>query len=245
MKKYCFLSCSGGMDSTSLLIRLLAEGYTPIVVNFNYGQKHKVEQERLKLNLANLFHNGYEVEHHEFDLSSIMSKYRSSLTSKDIQTPHGHYEEESMKQTVVPNRNAIFYSLVFGLALSKKMAEPESNVSIAMGIHSGDHAIYPDCRLEFITQLHQTLQAGNWGADDINLYVPYIDGNKTSILEDAIKSCKILKLDFYQTMKNTNTCYDPDEKGNSCGKCGSCTERLEAFEKLGISDPVPYQKDDK
>lgn len=237
--KRAVLSCSGGMDSTGLLIHLLANSYEVEVMNFDYGQKHKVEMERLKQNLAYLKTKGINVGYNTVDISSVMSTFRSSLTSKDIETPEGHYSNDSMKSTVVPNRNAIFASIVYGYALSRSIVTGD-DISICLGIHSGDHTIYPDCRPEFINKLYEVFSIGNWGSEKVNLYVPYLEGNKQSILEDTIKNCEQLGISFKKVMKNTNTCYKPDEKGRSCGKCGSCTERLEAFSNLGLIDPVTY-----
>jgi 7-cyano-7-deazaguanine synthase len=145
-----------------------------------------------------------------------------------------------MKLTVVPNRNAIFASMVYGYALSvaKKY---NTKVSIGLGIHSGDHAIYPDCTPQWLDKIYAAFKAGNWDGELVSTYVPYIQEDKFFILKDTIESCKITDTDFDTVLANTNTCYAPDSEGKSCGKCGSCTERLEAFEVLNRLDPVPYK----
>lgn len=238
--KRAIVSVSGGMDSTGLLIHLLANDYKVTVANFNYGSdQNSLEHERLQQNLKYLRDSGFDVDFVEMDLSAIMSKFYSSLTRKDIETPEGHYADENMKITVVPNRNAIFASIIYGLALSQAK-ETGDNVSICLGIHSGDHAIYPDCKPEFIDAIYKAFAIGNWDSEKVDVYCPYINSDKFGILKDTFENCQKLGLDFNIVESNTVTCYKPNEKGESCGKCGSCTERLEAFEKLGIKDPVKY-----
>lgn len=234
--KHAVLSLSGGMDSTSLLLHLLSRDYVVHCCLFNYGQKHKIELERAKINLNLLSRVNYIV----IDLSSIMSHFVSALTSSDIEVPEGHYADENMKQTVVPNRNAIFSSIIYGyaLSLSKKY---NSDIEICLGTHSGDHSIYPDCRPEFHKAIDYAFRIGNWESERISHYLPYINGDKFTILQDALKSCETLGVDFDTIFSNTNTCYKPDEQGRSCGTCGSCTERLEAFSRLGRRDPVTYK----
>ena len=234
------VSLSGGMDSTGLLLRLLNEGRKVYALSFYYGQKHSVELERLKQNLIYLKEKGFNIEHKIVDLSPIMSLFHSALTEKDFKVPEGHYADENMKQTVVPNRNAIFSSLVFGYALSIATREGK-DVDIALGVHSGDHQIYPDCRPEFYESIQESFKIGNWDSEKVNYYLPFMFEDKYFILKDSIDSCKNLDLDFTTIFSNTNTCYAPNELGESCGKCGSCTERLEAFEKLRTKDPVSYK----
>ena len=237
--KMAVMALSGGMDSTSLLLRLIREGNSVYTIGFNYGQKHIVELERAEQNIAYLEKKGYKVIHKVVDLSSLMSMFSGSLTSKE-EIPTGHYEEEQMKSTVVPNRNAIFSSIIYGYALSLSN-ELGTNVSISLGVHSGDHAIYPDCRPEFYKILNHAFEIGNWDAENVSLELPYIDGNKESILQDAIVSCNELKLDFDTIFANTNTSYDPDDLGRSSGKTGSDIERILAFHAIGRKDPVEYQ----
>ena len=239
--KTAVMALSGGMDSTSLLLRLIREGNSVYTIGFNYGQKHIVELERAEQNIAYLENNGYKVIHKVVDLSTLMSMFSGSLTSKE-EVPTGHYEEEQMKSTVVPNRNAIFSSIIYGYALSLSN-ELSTNVSISLGVHSGDHAIYPDCRPEFYKILNHAFEIGNWDAENVSLELPYIDGDKESILQDAIVSCDVLKLDFDTIFANTNTSYDPDELGRSSGKTGSDIERILAFHAIGRKDPVEYQDD--
>ena len=137
------MALSGGMDSTALLMRLLADQYKVDCISYNYGQKHSVELERAQLNIEYLASKGFEIEHKIIDLSSAMGAFESSLLKGGEDIPEGHYEAEQMKSTVVPNRNAIFASIMYGYALSVSNRE-SCKVEIALGVHSGDHEIYPD-----------------------------------------------------------------------------------------------------
>jgi 7-cyano-7-deazaguanine synthase len=239
MNNEVVVSVSGGMDSTGLLIRLLSEGRKVNALSFYYGQKHSVELQRLEQNIMYLKEKNLIVEHKVIDLSSVMGLFHSALTSKDCNVPEGHYADENMKQTVVPNRNAIFSSLVYGYALSIA-TKNSSNIDIALGVHSGDHEIYPDCRPEFYDAIYKAFSIGNWESEKVNYYLPYMNENKYFILKDSINNCNKLGLDFNTIFTNTNTCYNPNDRGESCGRCGSCTERLEAFGLLSIKDPVSY-----
>jgi len=241
-RKVGVLSLSGGMDSTSLLLHLLAEGAHPYAVSFDYGQKHNIELERVKKNIEYLASKGYMIPHTVVDISILGKLYNSALTNPNVEVPEGHYAEENMKSTVVPNRNAIFSSMVYGYALSLS-TELNQDTFISLGIHSGDHQIYPDCRQEFRDALNYAFKIGNWGSERVDYYTPYLKGDKFTILEDAKINCEKLNLDFNIILANTNTCYNPNEKGESCGKCGSCQERLLAFNKLGSKDPVTYSSD--
>ena len=233
------MSLSGGMDSTSVLIRLINEGYKIDCLSFNYGQKHVIEIEKAIENIAYLSRKGYQVKHQIIDLTSAMSIFHSSLTNKEIIVPEGHYEETQMKSTVVPNRNAIFSSIIYGYALSI-VAKEDINVKIALGVHSGDHAIYPDCRPEFYQSLETSFRLGNWDSERVDFYLPYVNGDKVTILNDAMKSCQELGIDFDTIFSNTITSYNPDNEGRSSGKSGSDIERILAFHKIGRRDPIEY-----
>jgi 7-cyano-7-deazaguanine synthase len=233
------MSFSGGMDSTSVLIRLINEGYKIDCISFNYGQKHIIELEMAIKNIAYLKEKGYTINHKIVDLSSAMSLFHSSLTKDEITVPEGYYEESQMKSTVVPNRNAIFSSIIYGYALSI-VAEEDTDVKIALGVHSGDHAIYPDCRPEFYRDLEISFRSGNWDSERVEFYLPFINGDKVTILNDAIKSCEDIEVDFDTIFSNTITSYNPDSKGRSSGKSGSDIERILAFHKLGRRDPIEY-----
>jgi len=236
------MALSGGMDSTALLLRLLTRGSEVTCISYDYGQKHVIELDRASANVDYICSKGYNVEHIVADLSSAMALFDSTLTDSEKSVPEGHYEEEQMKQTVVPNRNAIFSSVLYGYALSVSTKE-EVDVSVTLGVHSGDHAIYPDCRPEFYDALMRAFEIGNWGSERITVDLPYVDGDKESILRDAMISCDSLGLDFDTVFSNTNTSYSPDEFGRSSGKTGADVERILAFHAIGRKDPVEYVDD--
>ena len=233
------MSLSGGMDSTALLMRMLADGYDVTCITYDYGQKHSVEIERAKANIAYLLEQGINVGHIVIDLNSAMGSLNSALTTDGIDVPEGHYESEQMKQTVVPNRNAIFTSIMYCHALSISESE-KTDVVIALGVHSGDHEIYPDCRPEFYESLEGAFSIGNWGSERGSLHLPYISGDKSTILVDANDSISSLGLDFDTVFRNTNTSYNPDDSGRSSGKSGADVERILAFHSIGRKDPVQY-----
>jgi 7-cyano-7-deazaguanine synthase len=260
MKKQAVLSLSGGMDSSTLLLHLLANNYEVTALSFDYGQKHNVELERAKdlvkyinSNLSGDWNNWkYEpVTHQIIELNGLSTLLNSALVTGGEEVPEGHYAEENMKATVVPNRNKIFSSIIQAVALS--IAEQKNTeCAIAMGIHAGDHAIYPDCRQEFRDADFEAFKMGNWGAEKVYHYTPYLSGDKYSILEDGASCCECLGLDFNEVYSCTNTSYKPikwvwtDVNGEICSKwysdykSASSVERIEAFLKLGKPDPVAY-----
>ena len=233
------MSLSGGMDSTALMMKLISDGFVIRCITFEYGQKHNIEIDRAKRNIEYLSDNGIIVEHMVIDISAAMKSINSSLIDDDAEIPEGHYESEQMKLTVVPNRNAIFSSILYGHALSISSKE-DCDVSIALGVHSGDHEIYPDCRPEFYESLSQSFTLGNWGSERVSFLLPYINGDKETILSDAMTSIASLNLDFDIIFGNTITSYNPDSLGRSSGRSGSDVERILAFNNLGIVDPIEY-----
>jgi 7-cyano-7-deazaguanine synthase len=241
VNRIAVLSASGGLDSTSLLLNLLAEGFWPHLVSFRYGQKHALELDFLGRNIEALRALGHRIEWRTVDLSDLAGMLRSSLIVGGSEVPEGYYEEPNMLSTVVPNRNAIFASIAYAWALS--LAEQErATVRLGLGVHSGDHAIYPDCRPEFFQKLIEALTLGNWGSERVEAYLPYLHLDKAAILRDAIQSCQTLGLDFDQIFRNTLTSYAPDGEGRSGGLTGSDVERILAFDSIGRIDPLPYLK---
>ncbi len=240
MKK-AVLSLSGGMDSSSLLLHLLANGYEVTALGFDYGQKHKVELERATSLVQYLKENNQPVTHQIIKLDGLSQLLNSALVTGGQDVPEGHYEQDNMKETVVPNRNKIFSSLIQAVALSIATRGEKQPVEIAMGIHAGDHAIYPDCRQEFRDVDFEAFKVGNWDSELVDVTTPYLHENKFTILEDGQRSCNILGLDFDEVYKRTNTSYKPYPSGNSDYKSAASVERIEAFIKLGRPDPVQYE----
>ena len=258
MKK-AVLSLSGGMDSSSLLLHLLANGYEVTALGFDYGQKHKIELERAT-ELVKYINDGYDseaknipyqrVKHQIIKLDGLSQLLNSALVTGGADVPEGHYEQDNMKETVVPNRNKIFASLIQAAALSVATKGDKQEVAIAMGIHAGDHAIYPDCRQEFRDADMEAFKIGNWDSELVYHYTPYLEGNKFTILEDGLACCEQLGLDFDEVYKRTNTSYKPIKhyyrpeknkfKWYSDYKSAASVERIEAFIRLGRPDPVEY-----
>ena len=164
----------------------------------------------------------------------------SNLVQGGDDVPEGHYEEENMKDTVVPNRNKMFSSIIQAVALSIAN-EKNCEVKIAMGIHAGDHAIYPDCRQEFRDADDAAFRMGNWDADRVGYFKPYLNTDKFGILQDGEILCAQLKIDFDEVYKKNNTSYKPYPSGSSDYKSASSVERIEAFIALGRKDPVQYE----
>ncbi len=259
--KKAVLSLSGGMDSSTLLLHLLANGYEVTALGFDYGQKHRVELERAKSLVEYLQNKGQPVTHQIIKLDGLQNLLHSALVTGGNDVPEGHYEQDNMKETVVPNRNKIFASLIQAAALSVATKGDKQEVAIAMGVHAGDFAVYPDCREEFRQADFEAFRIGNWDSELVSFYTPYMEVTKLEILEDGIKACETLGLDFDEVYKRTNTSYKPifipamthtdqitgevkalTDVGTwySDYKSAASVERIEAFLKLGRKDPVSY-----
>jgi 7-cyano-7-deazaguanine synthase len=257
MAKHVVVSLSGGMDSSTLLLRALKEYDTVTGISFDYGQKHRVELERaqqlveyLNDNPARVFSirenmEGYselypEVTYRQIKLDGLADLLDSALVEGGDDVPEGHYENDNMKETVVPNRNKIFASITQAVALSIANRTGET-CDIALGIHAGDHAIYPDCRQEFRDADDKAFREGNWDAERVGYFTPYLDTDKLGILRDGLVLVGELGIDFDEVYKRTNTSYKPYPNGNSDYKSASSVERIEAFIALGRKDPVQYE----
>jgi len=253
MAKHVVVSLSGGMDSSTLLLRCLKEYDTVIALSFDYGQKHRIELERAQSLIAYLWRNAPEISdklsYEQIQLNGLADLLNSALVTGGDDVPEGHYAEENMKATVVPNRNKIFASIAQAVALSIADKTGEQ-CDIAMGIHAGDHAIYPDCRQEFRDADDHAFRVGNWGSEKVGYFTPYLEGDKFTILQDGEVLCGELGLNFDEVYKRTNTSYKPMfivlDGGMGHGqwysdyKSASSVERVEAFLKLGRPDPVEY-----
>ena len=210
---------SGGLDSTVLACRLIADGAEVKLLSIDYGQRHARELEygeavakRLNLHRESLSLPG---------LGKLLKG--SSLTDRTVDLPEGHYEEESMKATVVPNRNMILLALAGGYALSSGFD------TVAYAAHAGDHTIYPDCRPEFANVMEKALGLADWNS--LTLHRPFVDLAKADLVA--------LGKELGAPLEMTWSCYAGREK--HCGKCGTCVERKEAFELAKVADPTEYE----
>lgn len=210
---------SGGMDSITLLHLALKYSKAENVqaISFDYGQKHKKE-----LQLAKELCEKLGVQHTIVELHSLTSLLDSTLTTEK-EVPHGHYAEENMRATVVPNRNAIMLSMAFGAAISFK------SDFLLYGAHTGDHFIYPDCRPEFVEALAEAFEIGNEGFGDVKLIAPFSTISKSEIATIGIK---VLNVPYEKTW----SCYEGKER--PCLQCGTCIERIEAFIDNDTPDPL-------
>lgn len=266
-KDHVVVSLSGGLDSSTLLLRCLSEYKSVTAISFDYGQKHRVELERAQSlvdyinNLTSNRGTGWEqyfITYRQIQLNGLVDLLDSALVTGGEDVPEGHYAEDNMKATVVPNRNKIFTSITQAVALSVANRTGET-CDIAMGIHAGDHAIYPDCRQEFRDADDAAFRIGNWDAERVGHFTPYLQGSKFTILQDGEVLCKELGLDFDEVYSRTNTSYKPifieyppassrveETLRNKWGewysdyKSASSVERVEAFIKVGRKDPAPY-----
>jgi 7-cyano-7-deazaguanine synthase len=190
-----------------------------------YGSKHNAYERQAAIRIIQHYVDRYgedRVIPNFFDLSEVFKPFQSNLLQSGGEIPEGHYEDESMKKTVVPGRNLIIASILAGLAESVGAEE------IALGVHSGDHHIYPDCRPEFVASLYETVAYSSDGK--VAVKAPFEKMMKADILR--------LGFTFEVPYYMTRTCYKDQEK--SCGKCGSCRERLEAFIEVSEEDPIEY-----
>ena len=240
MAKNVVVSLSGGMDSSTLLLRCLSEYENVTALSFDYGQKHRVELERAQSLVDYLNENGQNITYQVIKLDGLSNLLNSNLVEGGEDVPEGHYEEENMVATVVPNRNKIFSSIVQAVALSVAN-ETGTGCDIALGIHAGDHAIYPDCRQDFRDADDFAFRQGNYNTDDVNYNTPYLETDKYGILQDGQGLVQELGIDFNEVYRRTNTSYKPFPSGNSDYKSASSVERIEAFIALGVDDPVQYE----
>ena len=237
------ISLSGGLDSTCLLMKLLSEGKTVRAFGFDYGQKHDIELKLVKKNIKFLQSKGYPVSFQVINLRDCFSDSASSLHKGGEDIPEGHYEDENMKSTVIENRNVIFGSIIYGKALGWANKTQE-NVVITLGIHGGDHAVYPDTTPESQSMARELFRISNWGSERVDYIAPFVTIDKAGVLAEGISAMKNLgfkKSEIKKVLKNTHSCYNPDNDGKSCGKCGTCVERLECFAKNNMVDPIQYQ----
>ena len=211
--------CSGGLDSVSLAHKVAAEHALLGLLSFDYGQRHRKE-----VTFAAACAERLQVPHQTIDICDIGRSLTGSALTDDLAVPDGHYAEETMRITVVPNRNAIMLAIAFGVAAARGAD------AVATAVHGGDHFIYPDCRPGFIDAFQTMQRHALEGYYNIALYAPYVNLPKSAIVTDGA----LHGTPFAQTW----SCY----KGGDlhCGRCGTCVERREAFDLAGVADPTAY-----
>lgn len=216
MSKDTIIVLSGGMDSVTLLHHLRPR--IALAVTFDYGSNHNAREIECARRQCELL----GVEHLVIPLAFIGQYFESSLLSGADDIPEGNYDDENMRSTVVPFRNGIMLAVACGLAESRGLK------FVAIANHGGDHALYPDCRPAFVDAFGRAMQAGTY--DGVSILAPFTDLTKSEIARLGAEE----GVDF----SNTYSCYKGGEK--HCGRCGTCTERMEAFRLAGIPDPTPY-----
>jgi 7-cyano-7-deazaguanine synthase len=207
------------MDSSTVLALALHEGREVETVSFLYPSKHN----QLERVAASFVASHYKVCFKFVDLSGVLGGMKSDLLLSGGPLPEGHYEAESMKQTVVPGRNIIFASVLAGIAMSEGAEE------VWLGIHAGDHVIYPDCRPAFFRYMRSAILHGTDGK--VKLRAPFIDKTKAYILRRGME----LRVPYHLT----RTCYS--DQPMACGRCGACQERLQSHKEVGLEDPLEYE----
>ncbi|ESZ11070.1 7-cyano-7-deazaguanine synthase QueC [Mesorhizobium sp. M0923] len=215
--------CSGGLDSVSLAHKVATEQKLIGLLSFDYGQRHKKE-----LGFASICAKRLGVPHQIVDIRDVGRNLSGSALTDAVDVPDGHYAEDSMRITVVPNRNAIMLAIAFGVAAAQKAD------AVATAVHGGDHFIYPDCRPAFIDAFQTMQNHALAGYADIRLYAPYVNMSKADIVSEGAK--------YGTPFEATWSCYKGGER--HCGRCGTCVERREAFDLAGIADPTDYEDAD-
>ena len=215
--------CSGGLDSVSLAHKAAATRELTRLISFDYGQRHRKELDYAAEAAARL-----GVPHQRVDLRAIGAALTGSALTDDIAVPDGHYAEETMRLTVVPNRNAIMLSVAYGIAAA------QGDEAVATAVHGGDHFIYPDCRPAFTEAFDRMQRAALDGYAEVALWTPFLNGSKADIVTEGARHAT--------PFARTWSCY----KGGAvhCGRCGTCVERREAFDLAGVPDPTEYADPD-
>jgi len=225
LKRRVVAVVSGGLDSTTMAYHLRAEGCALNAIAFDYGQRHRKELAFAEQMAADLDSPWTLIDLRAAGLTKILTG--SALTDLTVTVPDGHYADESMKSTVVPNRNAIMLSIACALAVTREAG------AVAFGAHTGDHFIYPDCRPEFVRAFEAMVNVAVEGLASIEILAPFLSMTKT----DIVKFGAELKVPFERTW----SCY----KGGAlhCGTCGTCVERREAFAEAHVIDPTRYESE--
>lgn len=212
---------SGGMDSTTLFYEAKEQSEVVQALSFDYGQRHAVE-----LNYATRTANKFRIPHQIISLRDVTQFLKGSSLTDDVEVPHGHYAEDNMRITVVPNRNMMMLSIAAGVAIGLEAQR------VWAAMHAGDHPVYPDCRPEFIQEMNVALRLAT--ETNILVFTPYINVPK----DEIVRIGHLLNVPYEETW----SCY---EGGNvHCGRCGTCVERAEAFYLAGVADPTLYRDPD-
>ena len=215
--------CSGGLDSVSLAHMIAEQGNLSRLTSFNYGQRHQKE-----LDYAQACAKRLGVPHHIIDIGPVGASLSGSALTDDVEVPDGHYEEDSMKVTVVPNRNAIMLTIAYGISAANQ------DDAVAAAVHGGDHFIYPDCRPAFTEAFDVMQRLALDGYANVALHTPFVHRSKADIVVEGAKA--------NTPFEETWSCY----KGGAlhCGRCGTCVERREAFHLANVEDPTRYEDPD-
>ncbi len=216
-KKDKVIIVSGGMDSITMLYEY--KDSIALGISFNYGSNHNARE----IPFAEMHCKRLGIPHITIDLAFMPEYFKSSLLEGAGAIPEGNYDDENMRSTVVPFRNGIMLSIAIGIAESNGLKY------VMMANHSGDHAIYPDCRPQFVASMSEAARTGTYNS--VEILSPYTNITKTEI---ALKG-KAMGIDYSQTW----SCYKGGEK--HCGKCGTCRERREALREAGITDTTAYE----
>ncbi len=217
IKKDKVIIVSGGMDSITMLYEY--KDSIALGISFNYGSNHNARE----IPFAEMHCRKLGIPHITIDLAFMPKYFKSSLLEGADAIPEGNYDDENMRSTVVPFRNGIMLSIAIGIAESNGLQY------VMMANHSGDHAIYPDCRPEFVGNMSEAAKAGTY--NHVEILSPYTNISKA----DIARKGKALGIDYSQTW----SCYKGGEK--HCGKCGTCRERREALREAGIIDTTVYE----
>ncbi|WP_170764534.1 7-cyano-7-deazaguanine synthase QueC [Ruegeria lacuscaerulensis] len=215
--------CSGGLDSVSLAHMVARDHQLTGLISFDYGQRHRKE-----LDFAALCAKRLGVPHDIIDLRPVGAVLTGSALTDDVDVPDGHYAEDSMRVTVVPNRNAIMLTVAFGAAAARGAD------AVATAVHGGDHFIYPDCRPAFTEAFEAMQKQALDGYADVSLFTPFVHRSKADIVTEGTR-CDT-------PLAQTWSCYKGGE--HHCGRCGTCVERREAFHLAGVQDPTTYEDPD-
>ena len=215
----CVVVCSGGMDSVTLAHLVRSEGRLARLVTFDYGQRHAREIDFAARAAANL-----AVPHDVVDISNLRGFLTGSALTDDVEVPKGHYAEDSMRTTVVANRNPIMFTIAFAIAAGA------GATSVAAAVHAGDHFVYPDCRPEFTRAFAEMERLALDGLWEIAFETPFVELSKAEIAGLGGR----LGVAFEQTW----SCYEGGKR--HCGRCGTCVERREALALAGLEDKTEY-----